>query len=453
MLVTEDIPSKVYTSGDGGANWLLVNPSPAPSNQVYRAAYGNDYVVTISANTGNISVSNNLAGTGWSNATLSGINLYGVTFGSMSNGTKVFILYGTNNIRRNTGTTLSALSTVGNWSPPSTPPGDGGWQFGAFGNDTFMVTSGGTLTISRDGGDTWSAPISFGILLYFPIYVEGEWYIGSENGFIMISKNNGITWEKKVTGTDIYDFAYGNGLLVGVNYRSPTNNIYNLIGLKTKRDDGSLITSDSITIGREGSQTVVKGENFTAVLATTCTAVTQTQANNSTKIATTEYVDTGLGFKLNTIGSVSTFSCPILRADAATVSTTQFATVRYTPINSRCAYVSIQFLNISENVRGIRITTDQFPLLKGISPIPIFTIPVVSLRAGNGAAVDSGLTYQSVNLFLANRNQGIGWYNQQLGGNASDLTFHTSALPNSDGATSLFYTYIDCMQVCGIIGV
>jgi hypothetical protein len=446
----------IYTSFDG-ITWNSVS-SGTIKNNLLRAAYGNNVVVAVTPGSLSGSVSTNTTGTAWNPVTFPNPTpIYNVGFGNMvnntTNGTNVFIVIGANSIRRNQ---ISPPTATNDWVNSATQPGIGEWSYLGFGNDTFMVTSNdtpGRLTISKDGGNNWSTPIHFGITLRYPIYVEGEWYIGSEDGYIMISKNDGLTWDKRRTGTQIYDIAYGNGLLVGVNYNISNTNLTNLIDLKKTRDDGSLITSDSITIGRDGSQIVVRGENFTADLGTTCTAITQTQANNSTKIATTAYVDTGLGFKLNTIGSVSTFNCPILRADASTVSTTQFATVRYTPINSRCAYVSIQFLNISENVRGIRINTTQFPLLIGLSPIPIFTIPVVSLRAGNGTAVDGGLTYQSGNLFLANRNQGIGWYNQQLAGNASDLTFHTSALPNSDGATSLYYTYIDCMQLCGIIGV
>ena len=246
MIFSETVTNVIYTSPDG-AIWNTVTVNTQPSNYMYSVAYGNNSLVGITPNTGSIHVSTSTPlGSIWSSVTIPGGLLFFIAaFGKMTNtanGTNVFIVAGKNNlIRRNEGT------ASGTWSEPTTYPSiSGNWQLCGFGNDTFMITSQdpvGLLTISRDAGKTWSTPIDFGIELAQPIYVDGDWYIGSQSGFTMISKNNGVTWEKIGSpGIKIDRFAYGNGMLV-----SAADNISYLIGLKKKKDDGSLITSDTIT--------------------------------------------------------------------------------------------------------------------------------------------------------------------------------------------------------------
>ena len=247
MIITESNPTIIYTSTDG-AIWNPLTIGTQPNSYMYSVAYGNNSLVGITPDTGNIHVSTSTPlGNIWSSFTIAGLLFFITAFGTMStatHGTNVFIVAGKNNaIRRNEGT------ASGTWSAPTTVPSiSGNWVQSGFGNDTFMLTSSdlpGLLTISRDAGKTWSTPINFGIGLTQPIYVDGEWYIGSESGFMMISKNNGVTWDKRdITGIKINRFAYGDEVLVGVSNKTTC-----LIGIKKTKDDGSLITSDAITIG------------------------------------------------------------------------------------------------------------------------------------------------------------------------------------------------------------
>jgi hypothetical protein len=251
MIVNEDNPTRVFTSMDG-FYWDQVNITSAPIIGIFNTGYGNGSVFGVQANGSQISISNNV-GAAWTNITIPGsLAFFGTGFGVMTSGTNVFLVVGTNVIRRN----VSTLTTVANWTAPTTPPTNGLWRYVAFGNDTFMVTSFdtvGLLTISRDGGITWTTPISFGVGLRGIIYVENEWYIASEDGFIMISKDNGYTWEKKSTGINTFFFAYGNSLLV----TTSVSNIQNVITIKKKRNDGTNVTADTLTLGNDGTTTVL----------------------------------------------------------------------------------------------------------------------------------------------------------------------------------------------------
>ena len=255
MILTENEPSNVYTSADG-ITWIKLAPSTNPTS-IFHASFGNNSIVGIKQVTGALSVSLTAAGTAWSTAPFTGgLALTGTVFGTMSNttnGTNMFLIFGTNIIRRNQDETLTDETK---WTAPTTTPA-GAWAYGGFGNDTFVLTSSdtvGKLTISRDAGKTWSTPIDFGITLRKPIYFDGEWYIGSDSGFMMVSKNNGVSWQK-ITAPDVFEFASSMVKLVSVNNGPLASNLIHVIGLKKTRDDGSTIISDTITIGREGTTT------------------------------------------------------------------------------------------------------------------------------------------------------------------------------------------------------
>ena len=258
MILTENEPSNVYTSADG-ITWIKLAPSTNPTS-IFHASFGNNSIVGIKQVTGALSVSLTAAGTAWSTAPFTGgLALTGTVFGTMSNttnGTNMFLIFGTNIIRRNQDATLTDESK---WTAPTTTPA-GAWAYGGFGNDTFVLTSSdtvGKLTISRDAGKTWSTPIDFGITLRKPIYFDGEWYIGSDSGFMMVSKNNGLSWQK-ITAPDVFEFASSMVKLVSVNNGPLASNLIHVIGLKKTRDDGSTIISDTITIGREGTTTNIE---------------------------------------------------------------------------------------------------------------------------------------------------------------------------------------------------
>ena len=268
VAISEDLPVKLYTSTDG-VTWNSFTPSGTIS-QVYATSYGNNFLVGINPFPGIpvVSITSTLEWTaGWSTITFTGETIYGTCFGTMvntANGTNVFLIFGKNNfIRRNQGS--PALSGDWNLTIPTLPSISADWILVGFGNDTFMLTStdaDGKLTISKDAGKTWSTPINFGIKLKQPIYVEGVWYIASDDNFMMISKDNGITWEKRFTGIKSHFLAYGNGLFLTTSSIGDSNNVTNLIGFKTKREDGSLITLDTITIGREGTTTTIASDSL-----------------------------------------------------------------------------------------------------------------------------------------------------------------------------------------------
>ena len=247
LFFSETSSTIMYTSMDG-VNWNNTGyTTTAPLGQVNRGAAGNNIAILAQYNTGNISVSTNNTGVTWTNISLSGIQIYQVGFGRMSTGTNpnVFLAVGPNAIKR---ADKAVPNASGDWLNPTNTP-SGNWWYIGFGNDTFMITSSdspGKLSISTNGGLAWSVPIDFGIKLKQPVYFEGEWYIGSDT-YMMVSKNNGLTWEKKI-GRDCETFASGNSLLVGINDLGGTNMLINLIGIKKTRDDGSLITSDTITL-------------------------------------------------------------------------------------------------------------------------------------------------------------------------------------------------------------
>ena len=244
LFFSEGGTTGMMTSMDG-VNWNNTGyTTTAPLGQVNRGAAGNNIAILAQYNTGNISVSTNNTGVTWTNLSLASTLIYQVGFGRMSSGINVFLLVGPNMIKRND----NIYNRLDNWIGPANTP-SGNWWYIGFGNDTFIITSSdlpGKLSISTNGGVAWSTPIDFGIRLKQPVYFEGYWYIGSDT-FIMISKNNGVTWEKKM-GRDCETFGSGNNLLVSVTDNGQPNTIINVIGLKKTRDDGSLITSDSITL-------------------------------------------------------------------------------------------------------------------------------------------------------------------------------------------------------------
>jgi hypothetical protein len=83
-----------------------------------------------------------------------------------------------------------------------------------------MMTSRdqGGLTISRDGGVSWSNPIVFvSSLLGQPIYIDNFWYISMISNKILVSRDNGLTWVQKITPFTSHYFAYVNSTLVALN--------------------------------------------------------------------------------------------------------------------------------------------------------------------------------------------------------------------------------------------
>ena len=256
LFFSQSAPTIMYTSMDG-ITWNTTSfVTTSPYDQITRVAYGNNVVIVTQNGTANLSVSTNNTGTTWTNITLANGTINQVGFGKLSYGTNpnVFLIVGQDLVKR---ADKAVPNAQGDWlNPTNTPLGN--WLYIGFGNDTFMITSSdtpGKLSISTNGGLAWSTPIDFGIKLRQPVYIEGDWYIGSDT-YIMISKDNGVTWEKKL-GKDCETFAYGNKLLVSVNDTGDTNNQINLIGIKKTKDDSSLITSDTITIGSDAATTKI----------------------------------------------------------------------------------------------------------------------------------------------------------------------------------------------------
>jgi len=242
VLSSYAVPSRVWLSTDG-QTWT--GPTATTLNSVHTIAYGNGVFIAgciTDTTTTNVGVSTN--GTTWtSTQTVSntlGINK--MAFGAMTTGVNVFLGLHTNFLCR-------SVNNGSSWTTISIP--NGAWTYCEFGNDVFIAVGNeadSKISISRDGGLTWSPTITFGLKLSNAIYVDNTWYIGSMTGFTLISKDNALTWEKKNTGFNTFLFVYGNDKLLSYTADSLT-----LVNAKSRRSDGTNITADTITLGREGS--------------------------------------------------------------------------------------------------------------------------------------------------------------------------------------------------------
>ena len=242
VLSSYAVPSRVWLSTDG-QTWT--GPTATTLSSMHTIAYGNGVFIAgciTDTTTTNVGVSTN--GTTWtSTQTVSntlGINK--MAFGAMTTGVNVFLGLHTNFLCR-------SVNNGSNWNIITIP--NGAWTYCEFGNDVFIAVGNeadSKISISRDGGLTWSPTITFGLKLSNAIYVDNTWYIGSMTGFTLISKDNALTWEKKNTGFNTFLFVYGNDKLL-----SFTASALTLVNAKTRRSNGMNITADTITIGREGS--------------------------------------------------------------------------------------------------------------------------------------------------------------------------------------------------------
>jgi len=220
--------SDVWTSTDG----LIWSKDGSTIAYPSWSVYGNGITIDIPDVVNNINIAVTINGSTWvgKNITNSEYGLLTAGFGAMTNGSKVFIIAGQKYISR-------SINNGNNWSEPITGTSyDYSWRYIGFGNDTFMLTSTDRLTISRDGGITWSTPIDLGLPLEQPIYVDNEWYIASTNK-IFVSKDNGLTWIITDTAFDGKYFAYGNSTLITV-----SGNTITRIGIVKKTPDGIVLS-------------------------------------------------------------------------------------------------------------------------------------------------------------------------------------------------------------------
>jgi hypothetical protein len=244
LATTYASPSVIFKSTNG-TTWTQETPTNTLIN-IHSIVYGDGVFVACCQTT-----SNNLAtttdGKNWSNIQTRGTGGYAITFGAMTNGTNVFLVASGDGVYRSTNQGVT-------WNATAIAIPSGTWERPAFGNDVFLLVNRTTKAIIRsvDGGLNWSTPFVVNIVVSMPIFIENTWYIGSDysNGLIVISNDNGNTWETKNIGISISLFLYNGSKLVG--YYS--NNQY-LITIKKVSTDGTNITADTLTLGQEGTTT------------------------------------------------------------------------------------------------------------------------------------------------------------------------------------------------------
>ena len=246
VALSHESPTKVWSSANG-LNWTPITPvnTSGPFNTPTDLTFGNGlYVACANKNTSNIITSTDA--TNWTVRTPFAFNILGVGYGVVS-GVGTFVACGPNVLYRN----VPTGSVLGSWTA-GTPTQTGNWAYVGFGNNTFLVTSDdatGKLTQSTNGGVTWTTLSSFNEAVQKPVYVEGSWIVGSATG-VYVSKDNGVTWAKR-TGNGMTTGIYG-GKLVTTNVSS-----LSLVSRRNQRTDGTNLTYDTISIGREGSTTIV----------------------------------------------------------------------------------------------------------------------------------------------------------------------------------------------------
>jgi hypothetical protein len=244
------VNSLVWTSSDGSV-W---NPGTATIPGVSNLTFGNGFFIAGSSNNGDTAISRNTGTGSWTNITTSGMaGVNNVMFGAMSNGTNVFISTGSG-VRR-------SIDNGSTWQNPTTGVANNlGIRACGFGNDVFMVSTfnvAGLMSISRDGANNWSTVGVFNLTLNMFLYVEKKWYVGTDSNIILISKDDGTTWTK-VEGPKFSVCVYGNSI-----FAVAWTDQQSVIKFKTNRSDGSAITSDTITIGREGTNATIAADTLT----------------------------------------------------------------------------------------------------------------------------------------------------------------------------------------------
>ena len=251
------VPSSVWTSTDGS----IWDPRTSTIGKIYSIAFGNGIFVAISLDNGETSIATTPGLVGgaitWTPRTVTGTTgLQACAFGAMSNGTNVFVVAGLSTI-----IPKRSIDNGVTWQNAAAIPGfsETGIDFIGFGNDIFMATTDGVgrLTISRDGGLTWSAMVQFGLLLSAIIYIEKKWYIGTNANTILTSNDDGVSW-RKVEGPSFLRGIYVNSIFVTADL-----NLQSVISFKKNRSDGSAITSDVLTIGREGTNATIASDTLT----------------------------------------------------------------------------------------------------------------------------------------------------------------------------------------------
>ena len=250
MLTTYATPSQIWLSTNG-TSWTLQTPVNTMT-LIHSIAYGNGvFMVGCQGTTNNVGYT--IDGKNWTNVKTPSSNAIGfMLFGAMSTGDNVFLGFGVNYSCR-------TIDNGSNWNVITIPNGD--WWTAAFGNDVFIAVdnhaSNSSIIVSRNGGQTWSTPTSYGLKLSRPIYVDNTWYIGSTGNITMFSKDNALTWEKKYTGFHTKLFLYGNDKLLSL-----TADKLTLVNAKSRRSDGTNLTYDTITIGQEGSKLLIGNKNY-----------------------------------------------------------------------------------------------------------------------------------------------------------------------------------------------
>ena len=249
--------SPVWTSSDG-STW---DARTATITGVYSITFGNGIFVAISSMAGETSIVTSpglvSGAVTWTSRTVTGTTgLQACAFGAMSNGTNVFVVAGLATV-----IPKRSIDNGATWQNSAAISGQtSAVDFIGYGNDIFMATINegvGKLTISRDGGLTWSACVQFGLLLLGLIYVEKKWYITTASNIILTSNDDGVTW-RKVEGPKCFRAVYGNSIFV-----TADENLQSVIKFKKNRSDGSAITTDVLTIGREGTKATIASDTLT----------------------------------------------------------------------------------------------------------------------------------------------------------------------------------------------
>jgi hypothetical protein len=244
LATTYASPSVIWKSTNG-TTWTQETPTNT-LGLIHGIAYG-DGVFVACTQTPTNNVATTTDGKTWSNIQTRGGGADSIVFGAMSNGTNVFLVSNSIVIFRSTDKGVT-------WNAGIDLP-TGSWGAPRFGNDVFILISRSTNAITRstDGGLNWSSPIvQTGLTLCQPIFVENTWYLGTENGILLFSNDNAITWERRNIGLNIGLMLYGDSKLVGYYKQTQT-----LITIKRKRNDGTNITADTLTLGNEGTTTVL----------------------------------------------------------------------------------------------------------------------------------------------------------------------------------------------------
>ena len=273
VALSHESPTKVWSSANG-LNWTPITPvnTSGPFNTPTDLTFGNGlYVACANKNTSNIITSTDA--TNWTVRTPFAFNILGVGYGVVS-GIGTFVACGPNVLYRN----VPTGSVLGSWTA-GTPTQTGNWAYVGFGNNTFLVTSDdatGKLTQSTNGGVTWTTLSSFNEAVQKPVYVEGSWIVGSATG-VYVSKDNGVTWAKR-TDNGMTTGIYG-GKLVTTNVSS-----LSLVSRRNQRTDGTNLTYDTISIGREGSTTVVGADMVVSGNASLANATLQNVSMTGTLV-------------------------------------------------------------------------------------------------------------------------------------------------------------------------